>query len=180
MNIETVSQFWRRARHTSATDNGFPSRVPRLTQPSGNGNSAAQATASAVYRLGEKAGLTQNAVMVMPYGAGADNATMSVRVYGWTRTNIPEEGAVNVWVPSLLIDVAATLSGFTGPAGGTVTTTDRFADTMTATEGTFSGLSPESDLPGYFVVDLLGAQLIEFTFTTGGSATNCNALWRLL
>src|ERR1044072_1976198 len=84
MLLETLTQDLRRARVTNCTDSSFPSRVPTITEPSRAGASAAQATASAVFNLNVSGQSSQqNRIMVMPFGAGANNNTLSMRVIAW-------------------------------------------------------------------------------------------------
>lgn len=185
MFIETISQRFKKVRGTNATDASFPSRLPQAARPSGIGNSAAQATASAVFDLtaGGIGSYIQNSVLVMPFGAGANNNTMSVRIYGWA---LATEGKVetDIYIPVLLTEIACTLSSTViGLAGRYVVATDLFADTLTVTYGnanvSVEAVSPANDLPAHFIADLKGFELYEMTFTTGSSATNCNALTKM-
>ncbi len=180
--LGTTSMKWRRVRSTNTTDNGFPSRIIRATEPSGTGNSAAQATASAVIDMTQPdgGGITQNAMIIKPYGAGANNATFSLRVIGWRKV---EEGdpTTTIWDPTVLVELACTLSSTPiGLAGKVIVATDLFADTIVLTTGnddvSCDIVSPTGDVAAHAVVDLKGFTKIEMTFTTGGSATNCNAL----
>ena len=184
--LMTMSDRFRRVRKTNCTDNGFPSRLITATEPSGTGNSAAQATASAVFDLGtDTAGsAAQNGLVIKPYGAGADNATFSLRVIGWRKV---DEGdpATSIWDPTVLVELACTLSATPiGLAGKVIVATDLFADTITLTYGNANVsneiISPANNIAAHAVVDLKGFQKVEITFTTGGSATNCNALIALL
>lgn len=184
--IQTQGGVYTRARVTNTTDSSFPSRLPTFTAPTGIGDAAAQTTSS-VWPLGwGTGGGTQNAVQVIPFGAGSNNNTLSVRVYAWRRV-APHGGDTNrlVWFPLLICELACTLSAtVVGVAGGVVTSTDLFADTITLTTGSTSDVvvaSSAGDVPGaYARVDFQGAEYLEFTFSTGSSATNCNCLWVLL
>jgi len=184
--LMTMSDRFRRVRQTNCTDNGFPSRLIQAARPSGNGNSAAQATASAVFDLGtDMAGsAAQNGLVLKPYGAGSNNNTFSLRVIGWRKI---DEGdpATSIWDPTVLCELAVTLSSTPiGLAGKVILATDLFADTIAVTYGnanvSVEAVSPANDIAAHAVVDLKGFQLVEVTFTTGGSATNCNALIALL
>ncbi len=183
MITSTLSRGWQRARKVNATDNGFPAKSLIAAQPSGNGNNAAQATASAVYSITDG---TQsfNGLVIKPYGAGADDATMSVRVIGWSY--LIEDNVIGTagWDPTVLVELACTLSTVVGVAGLLVINTDRFADTLALTYGnddvSVDIVSPANNVAAHAVVDLKGFQLVEFTFTTGASATSCNALFKFL
>ena len=184
MLTNTYAMNWRRVRRTNTTDNGFPSRIMRATAPSGKGDAAAQTT-SAVFDLCQGEGSTHSAVVIKPYGAGADNATFSLRVIGWTK--MIEDGGEDLssWDPTVLCELLCTLSAVPiGLAGKTIVATDKFADTIALTTGnddvSIDIVSPTGDVAAHAMLDLKGFQKIEVTFTTGASATNCNALIRFL
>ena len=178
MYLQTESQHARRVRTTNATDNGFPSRIPTGTKPSGTGGAAAQASASAVIEFGP--GITQNSLMLIPFGAGSNDNTFSLRVIGWT---LVDEGNSEefIWVPVVLCELAVTLSSTpVGLANKVVNGSQLFADTITVTTGNANvsteAVSPTGNVVAHAVVDVKGFELVEVTFTTGGSATSCNAL----
>lgn len=182
---ETLTMNWRRVRRTNATDNGFPSRIMRATEPSGTGNSAAQATASAVFDLASGGGVVQNSLLIKPYGAGANNNTFSLRVIGWRKVIEDGDDTMSSWDPTVLCELACTLSSTPiGLAGKTIAATDLFADTIAVVTGnagvTLDVVSPTGDVAALAMVDLKGFQKVEITYTTGSSATNCNSLIALL
>lgn len=192
---QTLSEDFIRARGTSATDNGFPSRIPTITKPSGVGNSAAQATASAVFDLRNNgaAASVSNSILMVFFGVGSDNNTFSARLAGWRRarprpgdsTTPPALGgaAEFLWIPVPLFEVAVTLSSTQpGIVNSLIGATSLFADTITLTGTTANDdvsvdiVSPANDTIAHLVVDVKGFELVEPIFTTGGSATSCNAL----
>lgn len=194
VNIEsTLSMAFRKARQTNATDNGFPARVPTKTAPTGKGDNVAQATASAVFNLAGTPSVDgrveteswHNRIIVVPFGVGSDTNTFSVRVIGWRRayerdSDMRDDTAL--WVPVTLAEFSVALSTPTGAAGSVIGVTNLFADTITLT-GTsgnddidISITSPADNTIAHAVIDLKGFQKVELTFTTGGSATSCNAL----
>lgn len=180
MQLETQVQRFRKVRATNATDASFPARVPKATKPTGIGDSAAQATASAVFELGESTG--QNLAIIAPYGAGSDTNTFSMRVFGWSRVIEPGDPQQDIWVPVFLIEVACTLtSAQPGLANKTVNSSQLFCDAISLTAGN-AGVSAETlgqtDTAGQVVIDMKGAELLEIVFSTGSSATSCNALVR--
>lgn len=185
MYLETLGTRWNKARTTNTTATSFSTRSPTGTEPTGIGDAAAQTT-SAVYNLTRNSGgATQNLVVVKPFGAGSDTNTMSMRVIGWTLVPGVPGTTTDVWDPTTIVEVACALTTVTGVAGGIVTTTDRFVDTITKTYPTdTTGLlqihSNAADLAAFFVVDLIGFTKVEFSFSTGSSATSCNALWRFI
>lgn len=185
MLIETLGLDFTKIRATNTTDASFPSRLIRATEPSGIGDSVAQATASAVFDCrGGFGNVVQNAVKIEPFGAGSNNNTFSLRVIGWKRVvDRASPGDVNLWVwrPTVLVELACTISSTDiGLVGKCVAATDLFADTITLTTGnddvSVDIVSPTGDLGAHAIVDLKGSQLYEITFGTGSSATSCNAL----
>lgn len=182
----TACYPWRRARVNNATDNGFPSKLITATRPSGIGDNVAQATASAVIDFGIDGPMSQNGMMVKPFGAGSNNNTASMRAIGWSRAVAQNNGLDTlVWDPTDLFEVQYTLSStLVGLAGKILVATDLFADTITLTGTTAIANvnvtinSPANDRPAYLLFDALGFELVEFVFTTGGSATSGNCLWR--
>lgn len=151
-----------RVRATSSTDSTFPSKVPTVTAPSGDGV------------IGDP--IVQGApdwVQVIPFGDGADNATFDLRVIGWKVSDL------GLWVPTILAQAACTLSAAVGVASTEVLATQRFVDTMTLTQvltNVDSKLSsPTGDQVASFQVETRGCALIEITFDLG-SATGANAL----
>ena len=188
MFIETLGQALRRVRTTNATDNGFPTRLPTRTEPTGTGNNAAQASASAVINLsnsfaGGGSGAVQNRVIILPYGVGANNNTLSFRVLGWRYLIEGGDAIQAMWIPVPLGEFSVTLSSTpVGVAGGLLGTSQLFADTITLTGTTANDdisidlVSPANDTIAHLVMDMKGFQKLEVIFTTGGSATSCNAL----
>jgi hypothetical protein len=186
MFLETMVQRFRKARVTNADDNGFPTRGDIIVVPTYTGATAAQA---ANYALSSLANLGNtvasgragpNALRITPYAVGADNATFSMRVYAVDRIFVADNPLVQyTW--NLLAEFACTASTAVGKAAGLVVATERYADTITLTYPTASIPSIEiqtnaANLAGWVKVDLAGAEDYEITFTTGGSATSCNAL----
>lgn len=174
-----------RIRGTNATDASVPARTPTLTEPSGLGDSAAQATASGVIDLrngGAAGSPVQNRARITPYGAGSDTNTFTMRVIGWSRVTFRAGDATTepkyLWVPRTLAEFTCTLSTPVGVAGGAAINTDRFCDTIVRTIGADTSsevISPANDTVAHVTVDLKGCAKLEITFGTGSSATSCNA-----
>ncbi len=177
---ETLSYQFTKARKVNETSNGYVSKVPTFTAPSGDAETATGASVQAV--AAGIGGTGENCVVICPFGAGSDNATFSVRVIGWRAAPDPAGLTKTVWIPMLLAEYACTISTTpVGLAGGYVTATDCFVDTIVKTYPTDS--TPSSDtnsnaanLIACVVVDMKGSQRVELQFTTGASATSCNAL----
>ncbi len=180
MLIETMSMDFRKARSVNQTSSSYVSKIPTNTEPRGD---AATATGSSIIELCDKNGLlSQNAILILPYAIGSDNNTFNVRVIGWKRTS--NNSATLLWIPVNLAEFACTCSAVVGVTGMDVLGTERFADTMTVVVGsTLAGeaasenlVSPANDTIAHTMLDLKGFQKVELSFTTGSSATSCNAL----
>lgn len=184
--IETLSAPFRKMRVTNATDASFPSVIPVTTEPIGVGDAAAQTTL-AIHKLGLGAGGdVQNGCQAVFYAVGADNVTFSARCYSWVPIVVTDGTLLVQWVPILLCEVALTASTITGVAGSPVLGTERYADTVTLTIGN-ANVSLEILSPGtttansgiaHVLMDFKGPALVQWTFTTGGSATSCNGLFK--
>lgn len=150
-----------RVRATSATGS-FPSHVPTGTQPTDPGV------------VGDP--VVQGApqwIQVIPFGDGADNSTFDLRVIGWKVSDL------GLWVPTVLAQAACTLSSAVGVDTYEVTSSQRFADTISLTQvraDVDSKLSsPTGNLVASFQVETRGCAFIEVTFNLG-TATGANAL----
>lgn len=182
--LETMSMAFRKARSVNQTSSSYVSKVPTQTEPSGDAGSA---TGASIIDLTSKDGIiAQNALLVVPFGAGSDGNTFNFRVIGWRY--IGTNPQTRLWVPVNLLELACTLSAVVGVAGMEVTNSERFVDTISVTKGsTLSGeaaaenvVSPANDTIAHLMVDVKGFTKLELSFETGSSATNCNALIALL
>lgn len=176
-----------RWRTTNATDSSLPSKVATGTKPAVSfGTAAAQATSAAVRELTHPGvgGRVQNTLLLTFYGAGSDDNTFVARAIKW---NVVDEGGVDtaLWVPIPLFEATVTLSTAVGVSGRLVTNTDRFADTIVLTANSananvdVSVRSPAANYPAVLKVDMEGPMLLEMIFSTGSSATSCNALGQM-
>lgn len=184
MLLETLSQSFRKARSVNQTSNGYVSKVPTATEPSGD---AGTATGASVFDLSSPTGaLSQNGLVAVFYGTGSNNNTFSARLIGWRP--VGETNTLTMlWIPVPLIEVAVTLSSTpVGVVGHTIVATELFADTIALTGTTANAnvgvelVSPANDTIAILSADLRGFRKLEWSFTTGGSATDCNCLWALL
>lgn len=188
MLLETLSQEFRKARAVNQTSTTFVAKKPTKTEPAGD---AGTATGASVVDLGSGGEYAQNGVKLAFYGVGSNNNTFSARVFGWSQVRNPlSTGDLNVivWVPVLLCEVLVTLSSnIPGVTGGTIGTTELFADTI-AIVGTSGNpnvsmeiVSPADDATmGHVILDVKGFKKLELTFSTGSSATDANALLTML
>jgi hypothetical protein len=151
----------------NTTDASYDAKIATVTEPTNEG---------VINLVPGTSGLSPQNLLVIPFGAGADNATMSVRVIGWTNIS-------TLWIPFVLAEYDATLSAAVGIAAQSVINTDRFADTLAlvANQGTdaqgTTKVSPANDVPGHFTVSSKGCKKMELVFKVG-TATNANALYR--
>lgn len=186
----TQAEDWWRMRTVNSTDANFPTRGTSLWKSiaPGSGGAAAQTTPARYSNRGDATGergswrgVVSNRLACKFYGGGNDDDTFLARVYGWSLLHEGVESSA-IWEPILLCQLALTLSTMTGVAGGLVTATDRWADTIVVTYGnagvSVEAMSPANNLPAHAVIDFKGCELIEFTFDRNGSATSCNGLWR--
>jgi hypothetical protein len=157
--------------------NGYPSRVNTLTAPTGDGVVIGYNLPGNLVSADAK---TPMLLKLWPYGVGAATNTMSLRVLGWDLLNGIE------WIPTPLVEYQATLSTYTGlGTGGVLLSTELFADRATIAGGYNANVdttvkSPANNTPCLITVDILGFPIVEVIFTTGGVATNCNALFAWL
>jgi hypothetical protein len=192
MMIETLAHNFVIACSVDQTNTSLPTILPTSTKPSGDSGTA---TGGMVANLADDGAVAQNFLHLVGYGVGSAT-TFSVDVYGYKMIKPTTAGQVDLWVPILLVSFTFTLatSGATAPTGvaGTPIGTGSsylFATGVTVRIGsTLVGEAPSESLisPGanpYIatgIVDLKGCKKFSLQFSTGGSATSCNALWSLL
>lgn len=183
MLLETAYQPWRKARSTNQTSTSFVAKLASLTTPAGDANTA---IGQSILEMGAPAALTQNGLMLHPYGTASDGNTFSLRVLGWGPSVTPNSVGIFTWFPTLLCELLCTVSSTNvGIASGFVVATELFAKTIAVTYGnanvSVEAVSPATaGLNASALVDIKGFQKIEVTFSTGSSATDCNSLCRFL
>jgi hypothetical protein len=178
--IDNVTQ-WTRLLATNTTQNSVASKIPLASAPT-----PGAVTGGAVLNLSQQ-GQVRSILQLMIFGAGSDNNTTECLVYGW---NVDGGGT---WIPCLLADFTATLSstqaGLATGSTTTLNTTDYLADTLSLASGFNNNTSIEFTSPGgdaanlsaaVAQIDLKAFSLVEIQFNRGSSATNSNAMWRLL
>lgn len=183
---QTRSTPWRAAFSSNATRTAFAQLTSTATKPATVTTAAAERLVVDCFDDGETGGIklsnikdhSPDVLMLMPFGADADNETMNLRVWAWNPTI---DGDGPIWVPMLLVELACTFDASS-------TATDFFADsffcdTISVTVGNTTVhqvSSPADDVTqAWAAVDLLGARLFEIQ-TDIGTAESANTLWRTL
>ncbi len=174
MQIEEVPIPWLLTNATNVSTNGFTAPVPTPTMPSGDG----------VMMMGQYGGVASTSMELCFFGAGSNTNTFAANVYGWTQQQ-SVVGNSPLWVPVLLATFnEITLdAAFSGVAGSDVPADQMFASACSLVIGN-TGISVEVLSPGpgvglaHVVLSVKGQKLISILYSTGGSATSCNALWR--
>ena len=193
VSLLTLAASLRKVRAVNYTTNGYPTLIPRTTEPgpaTAGGPQivdAGTATGQSIINLcNRKGGNAPNGVLLLPFGIGSNNNTFSMRVIGWRQVG-EDTPSTMLWIPVPLVEVQVTISSTQiGIAAKTIIATEMFGDTLTLTGTTANAnvgvelVSPANDTIAHLIVDLKGAQKLECIFTTGGSATDCNALFALL
>lgn len=178
-----IARPLKKARSTSATDSSFASKVPTVTEPSGDG----------VHDLSPSPGMAvPSKVRVIPYGTTTADATFDMRIVGWYPV-VRESQEVLLWVPAILAGLTCTLGTGTGVAASPVLSANLFCDTITVTSGfeptvsadvtrsgTFEIMSPVNNLIAWAELSTRGAFKLEFIFdSTNVGAVSMNALFCL-
>lgn len=182
MPTTIMTQFTppRKARSVNQTSSSFVAKIPTVTVPA---DDAATATGQASVEMRNGGAFTQNGLVILPYGTGSNGNTFSMRVVGWRQFGTDPHTLL--WLPTTLAEFLCTLdSAILGIAGKTIVATEYFCGTI-AIVGTSGNpnvsceiVSPAvSGSMAHVVVDTKGFEKIELSFSTGSSATDCNALF---
>lgn len=155
----------KRACTSNKSDSSFPSKIPVLSQP---------VTGSGIIDvIGDN-----DALDLFPYGTGADNTTYSMRVIGWSLLELTPSATTPLWIPQIIAELLCTNSAAVGVTLSPLTSSERFADTITLGAGGIAVLySPANDTPAMATVSITGFRKVEFTFDMTG-ATDANVLYR--
>ncbi len=172
-----------KAKATNESTGTFASKIPTVTEPTGDG----------VHDLVGPGLLVPQRMLVIPYGLGSDDNAGQVRIYSWKKINDESQNNPTLWVPFCIAGLTVTFSTAVGIAGSPVLNTERFADTFgitsgfeptitadTTREGSILLQSIGSNLIGFAIVPLYGAQKVEFTFRQTSGTPTMNALFALL
>jgi hypothetical protein len=174
MYLDTLSTDFFKALATNSTATSFASLINTITEPTGDG----------VINFANRGITVPTLLELSPFGVGDDNDEFSMRVTSWRRYgNDPETW---LWKPKPLLEVACVMCASVGVAGSLLGATTRFCDAISIV-GTIGSagescriITPGSDLEASILLDIQGAQKIQFTFDmTTGSPTNANCLYAL-
>lgn len=163
--LMTIPNQWRKVLTTNSTSSAFVIPSDVATVPSGAGY--------VDVTLGGQ--FSPNTVLLKLFGAGADDSTGSFRVYG-----VRKQYETSAWDHTILFSGTFILSTAVGVAGGLVSASERYADTVARVLGIENIadqiLSPTGNIPGWAMIDLKGFATI-YVEPIVGTATNANALW---
>jgi hypothetical protein len=180
--MATFADSLRRVCVTNVTDSSFDSLIPTTTEPT-------TALIDGVIELGNS-DIVSNNLLLLFFGAGADDSTFSARLVGWKPAiATPTATGTTLWVPVPLCQFNVILSTAVGVADAVVINTDRFADTITVTMGNeltdVTVISPATSTAAVAnviasaLVDMKGFRKFQMIFDMTG-ATNGNALYAVL
>lgn len=167
-SLGTTASDFQKGQSTNSTDSSFDSIVPTTTEPE------AAATRAVIEMRGSNTQQSNSNLCLVFYGTGNDDTTIAIRIVGWRKVG-------TLWVPTVLLELTATLSAAVGVSGATVIDTERFADTLAPAaawedlEGSaFTITSPTNNLIAQVLIDARGYEKIEISYDlTGATAANC-------
>lgn len=172
MFIDTISNNLTKALTANSSATSFAAKVITTTEPTGTG----------IIDLRYPGRFLGHAKLRLhPYGTGNDDTTFAMRMIGWTYATSGDPDTA-VWVPTVLAEVACTLSTAVGVAAKYVIETERFCDTITKVTGNDEHLrlvSPTGNVIGYVELYCSGVHKVELSFDMTG-ATDGNCLYALL
>lgn len=157
--IETMSGPLTKALAQNSQSNLYGSFGMTSTEPSGDG----------VFSIGDGGILASNRIAIWPYCEGLENNKFAMRVWGWVVYQ-------TIWVPSLIVELACVSCAKQGPApptpttgmGKSISTMERMCDTISLVKGNVGSTgyinSPQANIIGMALVELCGANKIQFDF----------------
>lgn len=177
MNVETLCTPFTKTHETLATDTSFPSRIPKVTRPSGDG----------VIELGENAAKTGTSLLMLFGGTGQDDAVLTgARILGWSKVKATSPSLRDLWVPVKLAEFAGVCGSAVGIAATPVLNTFFFCDTLTLVSGQGNAnvshelVSPADNTIAHALLSVKGFELIEVTFDLGANMTGAGCLYKKL
>lgn len=174
-----TSQDFQKVRSVNCTDTAFPTKIPTLTEPTGD---AGTAGGSSIIDLRLGSGTTPSEIIIVPYGIGDDDDVFAMRIIGWKP--IRRDFSNVEWIPTKLLEITCTMCTDVGVVGGAIINTERYCDTLVGVGTSFNDditiriFSPADNTIARARVELEGFSKIEFTFDmTTGAPTNGNCLY---
>lgn len=166
--IQTQADVLHKAFAANATTSSFPSKVPTLTEPTGDG----------VINLCESGGtIVTNQLQIIPIGTTTANTVFYLKVIGWKTI---KENDVEQWIPTTLCQITCTLGAMVGVAASPVLDTQKFCDTLAVTIGNVGVdvevVSPADDTIAHAIVDMKGSRKAEILIDRVDAAS-ANALY---
>lgn len=168
----TPTMNFRKGHATNSTATSFASKIPTITEPSGDG----------VHKVAPGSWMP-NAIMAVFFGAGSENDTFSARIIGWRKIATGGGDPNTLYIPMVLAELGCTISATVGIANSPLVATDRFVDTISLITGnddvSIDIVSPTADEIGHVVLDIKGCNYLEFSYDMTG-ATNGNCVFAYL
>ena len=159
-----LPQDWKRLKTANDSSTSFAAKIITITEPSGEG-------------VIENVRSAEN-MQVAFFGAGSAAQTFDALVIGW---NELRNGTKNVWVPTPIIHLTATLGSAAGLAAADVIDTDLLAHTIAvASSGGIGVINSQvaGNRMASALFDVTGYRKLEVIFDMTG-ATNGNCLYKL-
>ncbi len=176
----SIARAVRRWLATNQSATSFASKVPTITEPTGDG-------------ILDLRPFVQKRMKLWPLLLGSDNDVASFRIIGWHSVLL--EGSKTLWFPSAIAEFVCTGSAAVGIAGAAVLNTERFADTITpvakmtrdaviaagtAINSDYEILSPTADLIAHIIMPIAGYEKLELTSDETTGTPSINALYTFL
>lgn len=164
--MQLTNRSWAFAKvfATNSAASSFASKVPTLTEPTGDG----------IIDLPVLHDSVDQWVHLVPFGTGADNDTFDFRLIGWKAID-------GLWIPVPIFAGTATFGTSVGVSGAAVVNTERFADTITASLGSanvdYILASPANNTIAHVKIATQGFGKLELSVDLTGTSTGANALW---
>ena len=165
---------FRYAQAANSTSTAFTDFNATSTEPSGTG----------IFDLTAVPYGNNNSVptwlQLVPFGAGSDDQTFDMRVYGYTET-VPADLVTDtkLYIPQLLLDISCTMCArtFSDHAASTF-----LVDTITVNDGAADNgwrslIDCQENMAASVVIHSRGCRFLRFDFDMTG-ATSGNCLWR--
>ncbi len=169
VTIGTLSGKMAKALQTNSQANSFALFEPQRGTP----------TYPSLFPGGQASSESPRSVFLMPYGEGDAGRQFSLRLYGLTHLNAPNQGDPKAaqWIPFFIVELLCTLSNLGGNIQGSkalsgvdLIESERLCDGISLTQGDL-GVVGRINSPGagsglisYATVDLVGCRMYALDF----------------